>query len=164
MRDTASGTPGTIIRDALPADVETLFEIRTSVRENHQSREELATIGVTPESVAEMLSSDSHAWVAEVDGAPAAFSMARAAERTVFAMFVRPEFEGRGLGRALMERAEDWLFRTGAEEIWLTTGSDPSIRANGFYRRLGWLQAGTTEDGQLRYIKRRPGRPDHGSA
>ena len=36
------------IRLATTADVETLFELRTSVRENHQSREELAAIGVTP--------------------------------------------------------------------------------------------------------------------
>ena len=125
------------IRPATAEDVETLFEIRTSVRENHQSREELARIGVTSESVQEMLASNSRAWVAEVDDYPAAFLMANAEEATVFAMFVRPAYEGRGLGRALMERAESWLFDQGASEIWLTTGSDPRIRANGFYRRLG---------------------------
>jgi hypothetical protein len=53
-----------------------------------------------------------------------------------------------------MHEAEEWLCQQGADEIWLTTGSDPHIRANGFYRRLGWTEAGLTEDGQIRYIKR----------
>ena len=43
------------IRLALLEDIDTLFEIRTSVIENHQSREEIAELGITPESVAEML-------------------------------------------------------------------------------------------------------------
>jgi GNAT superfamily N-acetyltransferase len=141
------------VRIADIQDVETLFDIRTSVRENHQSREELAGIGVTPASVAEMLRTDSRAWIADVDGRPVAFSMANAAERTVFAMFVRPGYEGRGLGRALMAEAEAWLFAQGADEIWLTTGSDPAIRANGFYRHLGWQEDGTTQDGQIRYTR-----------
>ncbi|CCQ49652.1 hypothetical protein [Crocosphaera watsonii] len=36
-------------------DVETLFEIRTSVKENYQSRQEIAKLGITPASVAKML-------------------------------------------------------------------------------------------------------------
>lgn len=37
-------------------DIETLFEIRTSVVQNHQSRAEIAQLGITPESVAKTLS------------------------------------------------------------------------------------------------------------
>src|SRR5690606_22702843 len=117
-------------------------------------REELGRIGVTPESVAAMLRTTCRAWLAEVGGRPVAFSMANSDEGTVFAMFVRPGYEGRGLGRTLMERAEAWLSAQGVEAIWLTTGSDPVIRANGFYRRLGWSEAGLQDDGQIRYVKR----------
>src|SRR5690606_15528366 len=60
------------IRPAGLGDIATLFAIRTSVRENHQSVEELAGIGVTPETIAAMLLSTSRAWIAEVDGVPAA--------------------------------------------------------------------------------------------
>ncbi len=35
------------IREAQIEDIETLFNIRTSVIENHQSREELVTLGIT---------------------------------------------------------------------------------------------------------------------
>jgi GNAT superfamily N-acetyltransferase len=145
------------IRPATPDDVELLFDIRTSVLENHQSRAELASIGVTPRTVEEMLRTTARAWVAEVEGRAMGFSMADGAEGTVFAMFVRPGWEGRGAGRALMREAEAWLFAEGWDEIWLLTSRDPALRANGFYRRLGWTQAEWGADGQVKYVKVKPG-------
>ena len=147
--------PGIVLRPATEADVEALFTIRTSVRENHQSRAELARIGVTPGSVARMLRTDCAAWLVEIRGEPVAFSMANATDRSVFAMFVRPGYEGQGFGRALMQCAEEWLFARGADEIWLATGSNPSLRAHGFYRHLGWEEAGKLADGQVKYAKKR---------
>jgi len=97
------------IRQAQLEDIETLFEIRTSVVENHQSREEIAKLGITPETVAQMLQTDCCAWIAEIDAKPIAFSIANATEKTILGMFVLPAFAGRGAGRALMEKAEEWL-------------------------------------------------------
>ena len=143
-----------LTRVATEADVEALFDVRTSVIENHQSREELLDIGVTPDAVAKMLRTTCQAWITENDGHAVAFSMADAAEGTVFAMFVRPELERRGLGRTLMKLAEDWLFSHGWTEIWLLTGSDPALRAVGFYDHLGWQAIGQQADGQTKYVKR----------
>lgn len=140
---------------ATPDDIETLFDIRTSVEQNHQSREELSALGVTPDSIAEMLQTRSRAWLAHVDGTAAGFSMADSARATIFAVFVRPGFEKQGIGRALMAEAEAWLFRQGWDQIWLATGSDESLRALGFYRHLGWVPAGVLDDGQIRFVKRR---------
>ena len=142
---------------ATEADVEALFEVRTSVAQNHQSREELAGLGLTPQSIAEMLRTTSRVWIAEEDGQAVAFSMADADQGTIVAMFVRPEHEGKGMGRALMKQAEDWLFGRGWPEIWLLTGSDPSLRAVGFYLHLGWQPAGLQDDGQTKYVKQREG-------
>lgn len=151
------------IRVASSADVPALFDVRTSVRENHMSLEALAGVGITPESVAAMLEGDARAWVAADGDEIVAFSMAKASEGTVFAMFIRPGFEGRGLGRALLLEAETWLFAQGHEEIWLLTDADRRVRANGFYRHLGWNDAGIQEDGQVKFTKRRlkpePGAP-----
>lgn len=144
------------IRQAKVEDIETLFNIRTSVIENYQSCEDLANLGITPETVAEMLLTDCRAWIAEIDDRPIGFSMANASEKTIFAMFVLPSFAGRGAGRALMEQAEDWLWlQEGIEEIWLLTGNDPKIRAYGFYLHLGWMPTDIQPDGQIKFIKRR---------
>lgn len=143
------------IREAQLEDIETLFNIRTSVIENHQSREELATLGITAETVAEMLQTDCRAWIAEIDEQPIAFSMANAAEKTIFAMFVLPSFESRGAGRALMQQAEQWLWVQGVEEIWLLTGNDSNLRAYGFYLHLGWTPVDIQPDGQIKFLKKK---------
>lgn len=147
------------IRLAQPDDIETLFVIRTSVVENYQSREEIAELGITPASVAKMLETDCCAWVADINDQPIGFSIANAVEKTIFGVFVRPVFEGQGVGRALMQAAEDWLWSKGIEEIWLLTGNDPSLRAYGFYLRLGWVPVGVESggdfQGEMKFIKKR---------
>ena len=141
---------------ATPDDIETLFDIRTSVGQNHQSREELAALAVTADRLAEMLHTRSRAWLARADGTAAGFSMADSARATVFALFVRPGFEGRGIGRRLIAEAEGWLFGQGWDQIWLSIGSDESLRVLGFCRHLGWVPAGVLDNGQVRFVKRRP--------
>jgi GNAT superfamily N-acetyltransferase len=148
---------GISVRVAAAGDVGTLFDIRTSVRQNHQSVEDLARLGVTPASVTQMLATDCRAWLCEVDGTPAGFSMANAAERSVFALFVRPEAEGGGIGQALLDAAENWLFSKGIPEIWLATGRDPKLRAHAFYLAHGWRRSAALPDGQILYTKRKPG-------
>ncbi len=120
------------IRVAERQDIETLFDIRTSVVENYQSREEIAALGITPDSVADMLQTDCKAWIADLDGQAIGFSIANKDQSTISGMFVRPQFEGRGAGRHLMAVAEDWLRSQGVEEAWLLTGNDPELRAYGF--------------------------------
>lgn len=147
------------VRIAQRDDINTLFDIRTSVVENHQSREEIAELGITPESVVKMLETDCCAWVAEIGNQPIGFSIANATEKTIFGVFVLPSFEGQGVGRALMQDAESWLWSKGIEEIWLVTGNDPSLRAYGFYRHLNWNPVGVETDGnfrgEMKFIKRR---------
>jgi GNAT superfamily N-acetyltransferase len=152
------------VREAGEDDVELLFDIRTSVRENHQSREELESLGITAESVARMLATEAKAWICEIDGQAVGFSMANQRDRTVFALFVRPEHEGRGAGQALLKTSEQWLFSRGLSDIWLSTGSDPTLRAHGFYRRMGWQPSGSSEDGSIIYTRHdaRPLEDEHG--
>ncbi|MEO1148113.1 MAG: GNAT family N-acetyltransferase [Cyanobacteria bacterium J06638_22] len=146
------------IRIAQPNDIETLFEIRTSVTENHQSRDEIAALGITPESVAEMLQTDCCAWIAEVGGRAIGFSIANKTDKTILGMFVRPEHEGLGAGRRLMQAAEEWFWSAGIPEIWLVTGNDPNLRAYGFYLHLGWIPIGIETDGpfsgEMKFIKK----------
>ncbi len=143
------------IREAQLEDIETLFKIRTSVVENHLSRQELANLDITPATVAMMLQTDCCAWVAEIDRELIGFSMADAAQRTIFVISVLPAYEGRGVGRALMEKAEQWLWSLGFTEIWLLTGNNPKLRAYGFYQHLGWIPNDVQPDGLIKFIKRK---------
>ncbi|WP_425274311.1 GNAT family N-acetyltransferase [Pseudomonas kitaguniensis] len=68
----------------------------------------------------------------------------------VFAAFVLPEFEGNGLGRSLMNKAEACLFQH-HQMIWLETAE--ASRASGFYRNLGWQPVENLPEGDVRFEK-----------
>lgn len=144
-----------VIREATVDDIAAIFNIRTSVTQNHLSMSQLADMGVTPDAIHAAISSGPGLWVAEVDGVPVGFSMADVEDACVFAMFVLPAFEGRGLGRLLMAQAEACLFAH-HDVIWLETAGDVAIRANGFYRALGWRPVDMQDNGDIRYEKRKP--------
>jgi len=144
----------TLIRAATQDDVDTLFNIRTRVVQNHLSVEQMAQLGITPQVLADSIREAPCAWVAEVDGQPVAFSMVDLATGVVFAMFVLPTHENLGLGRQLMAVAETALFERHATLFLVTDGRD-EIRANGFYQRLGWTVTGSVEGDDVRYEKSR---------
>ncbi len=72
----------------------------------------------------------------------------------LFALFVRPEYEGHGAGRQLLGMAEYQLFRE-HENIWLVTDGGDGIRANAFYRKHGWQLAARLDERDVRYEKTR---------
>jgi len=141
------------IRRAGVEDVDLLFDIRTSVEQNAQTREDLAARGITPDAVEVLLLTSCRAWIAECDGKPVGFAMANGDEGCIFGLFVRPDYEDRGIGRRLMAEAEAFLFSS-HDRVWLTTGAGEHIRSNGFYRTLGWVPLELTEGGdEMRYEK-----------
>ncbi|HEX2949093.1 MAG TPA: GNAT family N-acetyltransferase [Armatimonadota bacterium] len=142
------------IRRATADDIDTLFDIRFSVHENLLTREQLAEMGITPQSLAELLQSICAAWLVECEGIPAGFTIADSQFGMIFAAFVRPEYEGRGVGKLALQAAEEWLADQGVAEAWLCTGRDRHIRAHGFYRHMHWKEDGYTADGQVKYTKR----------
>jgi GNAT superfamily N-acetyltransferase len=143
-----------IFREACRDDMPGISLVRTSVTENHLSREQLDARGITEESVAASFEADSKGWVAQLDGRIVAFSIADRASQSVFALFVLPGYQGCGLGGRLLGLAEQWLWDNGAQRIWLTTGA--TTRAVRFYGARGWVVAGTQPDGQLRLERDRP--------
>ena len=146
----------TLIRAATQDDVDMLFEIRTSVVQNHLSIEQMAELGITPQLLADSMREAPCVWIAEVDGQPVAFAMVDLAEGEVFAMFVLPSHENLGLGRQLMAVAEAALFEHHDRLFLITDGRD-EIRANGFYRHLGWSVVERVEGDDVRYQKSRAG-------
>ncbi|HFV9292216.1 GNAT family N-acetyltransferase [Serratia fonticola] len=114
---------------------------------------DLAKYGITPESLPAMLTGRQRGWIAEIDGIARGFAMADADNASVFALFVEPGFERQGIGRNLMVEVEKWLAGMGCQQIWLETDRNRLVRANGFYRHIGWLESNLQPDGQAKFIK-----------
>ena len=125
------------IRTASEADIREMHRIRMAVGENRL----LDPTAVQPDDYRRFLSGGSEGWVAELNGRIVGFAIADLVRANVWALFVEPGAEGRGIGRALHDRMMDRLFAAGAERVWLTT--DPGTRAERFYRAAGWLSAST---------------------
>lgn len=144
------------VREATLQDLPDMRRVRLAVTENPIDEEGLTSLGITPESVAHLLRTVGKAWVAEYDGNVIGFSVANEETASIWAVFILPEYEGRGFGRRLMERAVEWIWNRDLEEIWLSTNRDSRSRAHGFYRKLGWEQDGELPNGEVRYVLRRP--------
>lgn len=140
------------IRPATTSDISDIFAIRTSVRENRLSLEQLRHMGITEESISSIISGQDCAWIAEVNDMAVGFAMADVEEGCVFALFVRQEWGNQGVGKQLMEKVESFLLAR-HEAIWLET--DGSSRAAGFYAHPGWKRAAELENGDIRFEKNR---------
>lgn len=137
-------------------DIETLFEIRCSVRENHLDREQLAARGISRDSLLVAIeSSDWLCLIAERRGQALGFCMAQRARGEIFALFLRTQAQGQGIGRQLMQAAEAELFAAGHDSLSLATGDDPALRAFGFYRHLGWEPGEPAPHGDRIFRKQR---------
>ena len=142
-----------VFREATAADMPAISDVRQSVIENPLSIEQLAARGITNESVAASFLKDVKGWVAEGDGKIVGFSMADRDSRSLFALFVRPDYERRGAGGRLYDLAVQWLWDNGALNAWLTTST--GTKAAAFYERRGWTATGIAEYGDVRYELKR---------
>ena len=140
------------LRVATADDIVRMHEIRTAVRENRLSSPDR----IRHEDYAALLSGSGRGWVFEQDGVVVGFGIADDLRRNIWALFVAPECEGQGIGRALLEAMTTWMFAQSDAAVWLTTA--PKTRAEGFYRAAGWRETGL-ENGELRFERAAAGTP-----
>jgi GNAT superfamily N-acetyltransferase len=133
-----------MLRAARAADIPAIQRIRALVKENR-----LVSTVITDEDVRTAIEETGRGWVVQKDGDVVAFAIGNAITGNVWALFVHPEYEGRGYGRQLHDAMLRWLWTAGLNHLWLTT--EPGTRAQRFYEAAGWRLAGTTDQGELRY-------------
>lgn len=138
-----------IIAEAVLADIAEIRRVRRSVRENVL----LDPSRARDADIARMIEYGGKGWVCRIDGTIRGFSFANGGTRNIWALFVEPGFERRGIGRRLHDLAVGWLFETGNDPVWLTT--EPGTRAEGFYRAAGW-RAGNFEPNGDRHFELTP--------
>lgn len=136
-------TDAPVFRRALGSDIAAMSRIRLSVTENVLSD----PARVTEQMYEDFLEKSGRGWVAERGGEIVAFCYADKENASIWALFVRPGEEGRGLGQSLLKRAVEWLFAIGHERVHLSTTAN--TRADRFYAAQGWLRQplGPTEIG-----------------
>ena len=124
-------------------DLPAVFSVRLSTIENAITMKELEEdYGITPHSLAEAMRSHVSGWLCEDSGIVVGFSMGDRSNGEVLVVAVLPEYEGNGIGKALLSQVQNWLYSAGYREIWLCSNRDPNLRAYGFYRKLGWQATG----------------------
>ena len=133
------------LRLATLADIDAMHQLRLSVQENMLADPQR----VVPEHYVPMLEKHGRGWVYELEGKIVGFAVADQRRRNIWALFVDPAFEGRGIGRALHDAMVRWLFERGSDPLWLTT--EPNTRAEQFYSTAGWRRAGIEANGELRF-------------
>lgn len=136
-----------MIRKATIADRPRITEVRLAVRENQLSRSSVAKV----DQVSDWIFANGSFWVWEEDGAVQGFSVADPRDGTIFGLFIHPDYEGRGIARALLPCACEDLRAAGFAVAKLTTGA--GTRAERFYRTNGWQETGRQDDGQIIFEK-----------
>jgi GNAT superfamily N-acetyltransferase len=136
-------------RRAVSADIPAMSAIRLSVRENVLSD----PARVTLQMYEDYLDQDGRGWVGEIDGVVVAFSYADRHKASIWALFVSPQHEGLGLGKALLGLAVGWLFELGHARVRL--GTTPGTRADRFYQAQGWTRM-PGHGGEVEYVLAHP--------
>lgn len=133
-----------VIRPATATDLPAMHDVRNRVRENRLSSPDR----VSQAAYLSYVEAGS-IWVAETDTGVVGFAALDGVARSVWALFVDPDVERNGVGKALHQRMLDWAREQGFEQLSLRT--EAGTRAAQFYRRAGWKQAGVTPDGELAF-------------
>ena len=129
-----------MIRKATLADRPRISEVRLSAAS-------VARVDTTADWIFE----NGAFWVWQEDGAVQGFAVADPRDGTIFGLFIHPDYEGRGIARALLPRACEDLRAAGFAAATLTTGA--GTRAERFYRENGWRETGRQDDGEVVFRK-----------
>lgn len=110
--------------------------VRYSVTENTLSDPNL----VSHTDCREYITHRGKGWVCQINDEIVGFSIVDLVDHNIWALFLRPEFEKRGIGKRLHDVMLNWYFDQTQETVWL--GTSPKTRAEYFYREAGWKEVG----------------------
>ena len=134
-----------VYREAIAADIKQIQIVRNAVIENPLSEPDL----IPDELCLEFISTRGQGWVCEIANHIVGFSIVDLKDNNIWALFIKPKFEKRGIGRKLHDMMLDWYFSQTKSTVWL--GTSPKTRAESFYRKAGWIEAGIHGDGEVKF-------------
>jgi len=134
-----------IIRIAQIEDIKQIQEVRNSVKENTLSNPDL----VTDVDCENYISKRGKGWVCEINNQIVGFAIVDLEENNIWALFIDPYFEKKGIGKQLHQTMLNWYFSQTRETVWLGTAFD--TRAECFYRKAGWLEVCTNGTDEIKF-------------
>jgi GNAT superfamily N-acetyltransferase len=134
-----------VFREAQIEDIKQIQIVRHSVKENVLSNPAL----VTDKNCEDYITIRGKGWVCEIDNLVIGFAIADLVENNIWALFLRPEYEGKGIGKKLHDMMLDWYFSKTKEKVWL--GTAMNTRAELFYKRHGWREVGKHGRGEIKF-------------
>ncbi len=134
-----------VIREAYIKDIEQIQVVRNSVFENTLSNSNL----VTDKDCEVFLTERGKGWVCEIENKVVGFSIVDLKDNNIWALFLNPAFEKKGIGRKLHDIMLDWYFMQTKDNVWL--GTSPNTRAEIFYRKSGWIEIGRHGKSEIKF-------------
>lgn len=134
-----------IIREAQIHDIQQIQIVRNSVKENTLSDPNL----VTDEDCEEFITVRGKGWVCEINNQIVGFAIADLKENNIWALFLHPAFEKKGIGQQLHKVMLDWYFTQTKKKVRLGTAFN--TKAEKFYRKAGWTEVGTHGTKEIKF-------------
>jgi GNAT superfamily N-acetyltransferase len=134
-----------VFREAKQKDIPGIQVVRNAVKENQLSDPAL----VTDQDCEDFMFRRGKGWICEEQDTIIGFAIADLVDHNVWALFVLPGHEGKGVGRKLHDDMIDWYFEQTTVPIWL--GTAPGTRAEKFYRKAGWKETGIHGKGEIKF-------------
>lgn len=134
-----------IFREAISRDIPQMQLVRNSVKENMLSNPAL----VPDSDVEDYINRRGKGWVCETTDGIAGFAIADLQDNNIWALFILPGYEGKGIGKRLHDDMLNWYFSKTSHAAWLSTS--PGTRAEQFYRKAGWKETGIHCKGEIKF-------------
>jgi len=123
-------------REATIDDIPGMQRVRQCVQENKLSDPSL----VKDNDYVAYLTTKGKGWLCEADGQIVGFAIADLQEHNIWALFVDPAYEQKGIGKRLHDTMLNWYFAKTPVTVWL--GTAPDTKAERFYHNRGWTVVG----------------------
>ena len=134
-----------IFREATNVDIKQIQVVRNAVKENTLSDPNL----VTDRDCEDFINKRGKGWVCEIENRIVGFAIADLKENNIWALFIDPEFEKKGIGQTLHKIMLDWYFKQTKATVWLGTAFN--TRSEKFYRKAGWKEVGLHGSKEIKF-------------
>ena len=133
------------IREATVLDFPQLMEIRMAVKENTLSDPAL----IPDDDYVKFCFTQGKGWVYEVDTIIVGFAIVDLLGNNIWALFMHPDSEKKGMGKKLHDTMINWYFKQTKTALWL--GTEANSRAEQFYRKSGWQEIGLHGENEIKF-------------